>query len=530
MKQTTTITCPKCKQTIRMQENSDKWFSIPGSPFRKCNHCGTEYFDTYYREIALEQENDCGTYVKHETESREKTWRKKGWFRKKNANADNKPETETAYEDSLKRIRDYNYLVRLYQCNYHKRHPEAEKKLSTMILNSLTDKYIRILEQKIGAPNREYRPQNASELLDQLTYDAHKPGAVEKVVREVLSHYGLDQTRYTVLVEYKPQDLKTKKENLGTYTNTGCGRGIIRIFMFPRYSEYDMVIGVIMHECAHALLHSIMVSLPDRDENERLTDVAAIYMGGDRYLQRGYFMFHDFHAGYMKDAEINLLCGEIARRRENALRAKRTAAKEMEALIAHIERKWKSLPEITEIMHPNRVVRESATVMEIYGAMMNWKEKTEGIAKLIRMIRQGEFRTGNPEKDLLRLKEYDRETTAYERLLRDWQRVEDFQTQESAEKTADRKKLLDLAESGNAFAKLELIRYWTEHTETARDAMRYYDGLRKKDEDPDSLYAAGICCMQGLGTRKDENEGRSLLCKAAALGSQNAIRVLTCAA
>ena len=57
-----------------------------------------------------------------------------------------------------------------------------------------------------------------------------------------------------------------------------------------------------------------MISLPETKENERLTDVAAIYMGGANYIKRGYYMYKSFRIGYLQEGESELVIREIERR------------------------------------------------------------------------------------------------------------------------------------------------------------------------------------------------------------------------
>ena len=349
-----------------MFDEEEGAFNI-GSPLGKCPHCGSEYLDRRFREIALEEEPPA-----QETEWETVETPKKKWGLKKKDKLENKASNigiRDLYNQSEKRISDYEYLVKLYQYEYVKYYPKSGDRLISLIMQSLTQ-YIDILEEKLGPPNSTYRLKNPEALFLKLVYDAKNAKAIETVVKEVLLHYGVDQSKYTIQVEYQEKELDKNGGTLGTFTKSMPFGGTIKVVLVPRYSEYDAVMAVILHECAHALLSSRMISLPDTKENERLTDVAAIYMGGANYIKRGYYMYKSFRIGYLQEGESELVIREIERRYKKAFGCK-------EELIEKIERKLKTLPELSDCVHPNRVIREKSIVESSYPVIMKWKVQSE---------------------------------------------------------------------------------------------------------------------------------------------------------
>ena len=520
------IKCPKCQRELRRSMNIDSFFDY-GSPFRKCPACMNICYDSGYREMALEEEppgtDENGQVVLDAVEEKKHKWYEKKKQSKKHYDIEGALAYQRqVYEESDKRLQDYEYLKKLYHHDYLKTYPRAEKALMDRMQKCLSS-YVDKLETKLGSPNVEYRLKNPEKYFLQLVYDAKDPVAVESVTREVLSHYGLDPSKYHIQVEYQEKELKKDGGTLGTFTQLKPQGGIIRIVLVPRYSEYDAVVAVILHECAHALLYSTMISYPDTKENERLTDVAALYMGGEKYMQRGCFMYKSFHIGYLQEYECDLIIKEIERRRGQSAEKELQRKEQYNNVINQIINCIKTISNLSTDIQPYQMIRERTVLQESCKRFSEWQEKLEEIRQTICSIDLKR----PPEGVLQRLNQYIDEIKKYEELFASWENTVQYQKQLSSGMVDYYKEIMVLAEEGDVFAKLEMIRFWSKCSGTAQDALAYYYQLRKEDNDPDALYTSGICCMQGLAVGRDENEGRSLLCKAAALGSQEAINELT---
>ena len=508
--------CPKCKKIIYGYDEDDHSYE-EGSPIGICMYCGAEYLDKRYREIALEEDNFQKEKNKESLPPDSIQLTKKGRWWTKNNKSEVKPVELNQYELSEERLSDYDYLLKLYSLDYLHFYPTAENRLIARIMKYLLP-YINILEEKVGPPNRTYKLRNAETLFSQLVYEAKNSKAVEIVVREVLSHYGVDPSKYQVQVVYQEKELDKDGGTLGTFTQSKPFGGIIRVVLVPRYSEYDMVIAVILHECAHAFLYSRMINLPESRENERLTDVAAIYMGGGEYVRRGYYMYKSFRVGYLQEAESGLVYQEVEMRKKHISGIR-------EELIERIEHKLLNPPDVSGCVHPKRVIREETVVAATQQAIMQWNERYNEIAQSVKKIKSLPL-DWEPLRSVEQLEKFDKELESYEQLIRGWKEAEEYQTSFSAAKLELINGVLSMAVNKNVFAMLEMIRFWCECSATVRDAEVYYHHLIKNDSDADSLYAAGFCCLYGLVVDQNDQEGRSLLCKAAALGSKEAIKLL----
>lgn len=73
----------------------------------------------------------------------------------------------------------------------------------------------------------------------------------------------------------------------GQYVSTGFVSREIRINMKEGYN-FHTVAAIICHEITHHYLFGRNVRLSDTDENERLTDLAAVYLGFGLYMLLGY--------------------------------------------------------------------------------------------------------------------------------------------------------------------------------------------------------------------------------------------------
>ena len=69
---------------------------------------------------------------------------------------------------------------------------------------------------RYGPPAGEFWLKFSDELFTHPSYEAREPGAVECVVRRILSHYGVNGNNITVQTEYRSKDLKNENGTLGS--------------------------------------------------------------------------------------------------------------------------------------------------------------------------------------------------------------------------------------------------------------------------------------------------------------------------
>ena len=137
------------------------------------------------------------------------------------------------------------------------------------------------------APLPEFRVQNFEYFFERLTYEAHDPGAVTSVTDQVLRHYRLDPSKVRIETEFLDQKREDSEEVRGQFQNAVTGYGKVRIILKPEDSEFDTVVAIIMHECAHYFSEIHHTKLEDKKENERLTDATAIWLGAGQRMERG---------------------------------------------------------------------------------------------------------------------------------------------------------------------------------------------------------------------------------------------------
>lgn len=494
------VNCPHCGAEVRKGSSNVVYY---GTIKRECPSCHKTYIDTNYHEFALEviekgkARYDAGSRELEESESRN-------------------------------RLSDSGYIHLLSISDYVRTSPrneEALRKLAQRRVKAMFDKL------RVSTPQRfkEYRVHDALSIIDRLNYDARDINATTQVVRDVLTHYGINDAAISVDIVYANQRQNWEGGTLGTFTPIGKG-GRIKIVMDPDYSEYDTVVAVILHECAHAFLHKWNICYPDKNENECFTDFAAIYMGGGSYLLRGYFRTIGNRVGYLSKLECEEAqklvlelqarqAKEEADARRQAERRWRQARDTLKALVISIDNERMSL-------HPGRVVREASIVAQFQKL---WELSEGRLHKAYCLIE----RTGSAEnlktQDIQKAAE-DAESLAsvlreFDDSLREWKAAETYQACLPESTMQMVQGIGPLVENGNAFAVLEMIRYWNGCQATSMDAGLYYRRLQEAG-DGDSICALGLCSREGICTACDEAEARLYFQRAAKLGSVNAIRLL----
>lgn len=191
--------------------------------------------------------------------------------------------------------------------------------------------HLDYLEQHFGAPLPEFRVQNFEYFFERLTYEAHDPGAVTSVTDQVLRHYRLDPSKVRIETEFLDQKREDSEEVRGQFQNAVTGYGKVRIILKPEDSEFDTVVAIIMHECAHYFSEIHHTKLEDKKENERLTDATAIWLGAGQRMERGCFPRSNVQIGYLTQDECHYAICETERRRQAAIDKSETFRKSFEA-------------------------------------------------------------------------------------------------------------------------------------------------------------------------------------------------------
>lgn len=77
------------------------------------------------------------------------------------------------------------------------------------------------------------------------------------------------------------------KTTAGQYVRSGVSHNKIYITLKQEYSLYE-ILAIVCHECTHHYLFSRNIKEEPEDENEKLTDITAVYLGFGKYLSYGY--------------------------------------------------------------------------------------------------------------------------------------------------------------------------------------------------------------------------------------------------
>ena len=494
-RQRRSVICSRCIAIIR-EYDAEKPPIFFGTPLRICPHCNQEYCDADYHEIALEGTLTGDRYY-----------------------ATGSKEAEMAA--SKKRLADWKYIDRLSASPY------AEK--SSTVMAGLRERaadilrpYLEALQANARLQYGDFRVHDFENTFDRLTYDAHDAVTVELVVRQVLAHYGLDSRNIRVEVEYVKEPVPENGGTLGSFAPSAQG-GLVRVVMDPNYSDYDTVVAVILHECAHALLHALRLHYPDKGENERLTDLAAIYFGGGAYILRGYFRPDGRRMGYLSRFECEVAQTLVQEYRKSAAARAQAEKARIQAEWAQLRDRLGRLAEETDglcrSLHPGRVVREAS----LHGEFTDlWQRSEVDRAEALHLITQA---PADPQAALRQGRPLEAALSEFLNALREWSEAEQYQALLPAAALQTVRGIAPLVEQGNAFARLEMIRYWHGCPATRRDAALYHQKLLEA-EDRDSLCALGLCRREGLCGERSEEEARAYFLRAAALGSPDAQRLL----
>lgn len=382
------------------------------------------------------------------------------------------------------------------------------------------------LEQHLGAPFPEFRVQSFEHYFDRLTYEAHDPGAIASVTDQVLRHYRLDPSKVKIESEFFDKRAEDGKAVRGQFQNEAAGHGKVRILLEPKDSEFDTVIAIIMHECAHYFSEIHHTKLEDTEENERLTDVTSIWLGGGERIARGYFPSSHIQIGYLTKKECQYAISETERRRQAAIAsseafrqqfiaeaAAQTAVIDMAGRMLSIEALCGA--ENQEKLHILKTncrhiqVQLTKILAQLEHAMSKdaYCEMNAGLLQTALTAREsldpvlGTFETFRPlTMDGLQI---DKAAYAYHAAV------------------------CAHAQAGNIFSQFEMLQFYNAHpsavaSEEAKLLMEKLEG----SDIADAHYLLGRCWMEGICVPADQNAAIRHWVQAAGLGSEQAEQAL----
>jgi uncharacterized protein YjaZ len=106
-----------------------------------------------------------------------------------------------------------------------------------------------------------------------------KKEVVSQLIKKVLQHLHMPSDNIAVVLSVeKDVEHASRTTSAGRYTKTGFWNGTIQVALQPDYSLYE-VVAIVCHECAHHYLFSRYIHIEPEADNEKLTDIAAVYLG-----------------------------------------------------------------------------------------------------------------------------------------------------------------------------------------------------------------------------------------------------------
>lgn len=366
--------------------------------------------------------------------------------------------------------------------------------------------HLDYLEEHFGIPFPEFRVQNFEYFFERLTYEAHDSGAVTSVTDQVLRHYRLDPSKVRIEAEFLNQKAEAGEEVRGQFQNAVTGYGKVRIVLKPEDSEFDTVVAIIMHECAHYFSEIHHTKLEDKKENERLTDATAIWLGAGQRMERGCFPRSNVRIGYLTQDECHYAICETERRRQTAIDKSETFRKSFEAEAAaqaavidmadHMlkmdalcgEKNLEKLHALKETCR--REQRHLSTILTQLEHAMSKDAYCEMNAQLL----QTSLAARKALEPVLRVFEVFRPLTMAGLLL-------------DKETYAYYAAACEHAQAGNVFAQFEILRFYHAHPSViASEEARFLIAKLEKSDAADAHYLLGRCwnegiCVQSIKTR-----------------------------
>lgn len=157
--------------------------------------------------------------------------------------------------------------------------------------------------------------------------------AIPEIVEKNLLQRGYNKTSISMLVAdiMKHMGLPDKLPAITVYDVSGCniespgrcymygdGTSSLTFNLIPEY-DIDIVASIVIHECMHHYLNVKRMVFKDKEKNEIVTDICAIYSGFGDILYKGYRARavqyrkenKEHRLGYLSQSEIRYIMKKI---------------------------------------------------------------------------------------------------------------------------------------------------------------------------------------------------------------------------
>lgn len=400
------------------------------------------------------------------------------------------------------------------------------------------DELLDVLVQNAGTPLTDFKlssKNDPTKFFDSLTYEARNAGAVSDMVDQILRHYGLDSTRICTVAVYEESDGLSggEKQTRGSYTASAVDHGTLRIVIKPTYSEYDTIVAIALHECAHRFNDVHGIHLDDSQKNERLTDLTAIWLGGGNYLKRGYF-FRNVRLGYLTEEEFDYALKLIVQKHQQHEKKEREAKEQLDIrrqnLLHQAHQELDVSRQYKRLFEPPQLICEPETVNRIKQFTEVQQARYQALESRCIQVKEMHAKT------VASIQALERQLNCIESAVKDLadanNALKPFLTvklEQEAFSTEIRKYLqgmFSLADSGNPFGMLEKLKFYSMFKSQKEDASLVFHRLERQT-DRDSIYALGKCYQKGIFVKQDFGLAAYHLETAASLGSAAAEQELS---
>ena len=385
--------------------------------------------------------------------------------------------------------------------------------------------HLDYLEQHFGAPLPEFRVQNFEYFFERLTYEAHDPGAVTSVTDQVLRHYRLDPSKVRIETEFLDQKREDSEEVRGQFQNAVTGYGKVRIILKPEDSEFDTVVAIIMHECAHYFSEIHHTKLEDK-KDERLTDATAIWLGAGQRMERGCFPRSNVQIGYLTQDECHYAICETERRRQAAIDKSETFRKSFEAEAAA----QSAAIDMVGRMLKMEVLCGEKNLEKLRALKEACRRKQRHLSTILTQLEHAMSKNAYCEMNAQLLQTSLAERKALEPAL---QAFEAFRPLTMAGLLLDKETYAyyaaacEYAQSGNVFAQFEMLQFYHAHPSIiASEEAWFLIAKLEKSDAADAHYLLGRCWNEGICIPPDQDTAIRCWVHAAGLGSEQAEQAL----
>jgi len=213
----------------------------------------------------------------------------------------------------------YIFVKEVLDGKYSDKYNSFDKRLKRSEKETL-DKKIKQVIEKLGERNNRFEINPRTK--KQLKTDYFDVDVIKTLIDEINEFL---EVPFKVVVEREFTE-DNKNKNSGQFSVNGY---LVKIKLIMNWnSTLEQVIAIACHECTHLFLYSKKIEFKNTLENEIFTDIAAIYLGFNEYIKKGYEvtetrnsfcpeMIETSKIGYISSIEIDYIIKTLKRYRKD---------------------------------------------------------------------------------------------------------------------------------------------------------------------------------------------------------------------